>query len=507
MNRCLLVLLLVTWVSRTALGQDAKPTEARWPQFRGPGGQGFARNGMKLPAEFGPAKNVLWQTALPAGHSSPCIWDDRIYLTGFDKKTQKLETICLARRDGKILWRQAAPVEKLERVHQLNNVASSTPATDGERVYVYFGSFGLLCYDKGGKELWKRPIPPIPGGFGSGTSPATAGEFVLLNAGPDGANFILLALDKKTGKTVWKTYRPRGASTGLWSTPVVRPRQGGQEVLVTGGGDIIAYNLSDGTERWRLSGLPPISLSSFALGEGLACVSLTNQIGEADAVAKLPPFDEAIKSFDKDKDGKIAFAEVPEDFMLYRRGRADKIGDWSPLRERMRGFDRNKDGGLDKGEWQALADSLAKTAQNSNVAVFCVKLDGQGDVSKTHVLWKQTKAVGEVPSPLCHQGRIYLVTEKGIITCRDAKTGKEHYRERLGVEGACYASPVAGDGKIYAACDRGVLVILKAGETFEPYAKIQFDEPIVATPALVDGKIYLRTGQRLYAFGAKSNDQ
>lgn len=167
----------------------------------------------------------------------------------------------------------------------------------------------------------------------------------------------------------------------------------------------------------------------------------------------------------------------------------------------MRGFDSNRDGALDRPEWQALAASLTKTAANVQIAVYGVKLDGQGDVSKTHVTWRQTKAVPEVPSPLCYQGRVYLLSEKGILTCRDPKSGKELYRERLDLQGTCYASPVAGDGKVILASDGGTVVVLKAGDRFEVLFQTQFDEAILATPALVDSKIYLRTDRHLYAFG------
>ena len=172
-----------------------------------------------MPAQL---KHVVWRTALPVGHSSPCIWDDHIYVTGFDKQAKKLETICLNRLSGKILWCQAAPTDAIENVHVLNTPASSTPACDEEQVYVYFGSYGLLCYSKDGEFKWNRPLQPILTGFGSGTSPAVAGDLVLLNSGIGREKLSLLAIDRRTGKTVWQQDRPRGTATGLWSTPVVR---------------------------------------------------------------------------------------------------------------------------------------------------------------------------------------------------------------------------------------------------------------------------------------------
>src|SRR5262245_18081908 len=130
----------------------------RWPQFRGPEGRAVA-DAKPLPTHFGPTKNVLWKTLLPAGFSSPCVWGDHIVLTGYESKTKKLETLCLDRRTGAIRWRRAAPAEKIEQDYKVNCPASATPVTDGKRVYVSFGSYGLLCYDFDGKELWRRPLP------------------------------------------------------------------------------------------------------------------------------------------------------------------------------------------------------------------------------------------------------------------------------------------------------------------------------------------------------------
>jgi outer membrane protein assembly factor BamB len=484
------------------LGEDLKGSQARWPQFRGPGAQGIGRDGLKLPTQFGTTKNVVWKTALPPGHSSPCVWDDHIYLTGFDKKTKKLETICLDRANGKVLWRRAAPVEKIENVHQLNTPASSTPASDGEQVYVYFGSYGLLCYGKDGELKWKRPFSPIFTPFGSGTSPAVAGELVLINTGKGMEKLTLLALDRRTGKTVWQQDRPRGMATGLWSTPVVRPTERGDEVIVAGGQEAAAYGLADGSVRWQAKGLPFISLSTPAIGDGLLFLTLTNPVGDLDEnVVKLPAFDELLKKYDKNKDGKLSADELPDNLVLFTRGRADKIGDWAKVRDAISMYDKDKDKALNREEWQEMVSSLAKLGSQMQIAVVAIRLDGKGDVSQTHVAWKESKSVPEVPSPLYHQGRVYLVSDKAIVTCRDAKSGKEIYRERLGGRGACYSSPVLGDGKIYVGTDGGVLVVFKPGDRFEVMARNDLKEGIVATPALVDNKIYLRTFQHLYAFG------
>ena len=123
------LLSLAVCPGSAVLGDDIKGVEARWSQFRGPSSQGIGREGLRLPAKFGTNKNVIWKTALPLGYSSPCVWDDHIFVTGFDKKTKNLETICMDRSTGRILWRQRASVEKIEHVHQLNTPAPLQPAT------------------------------------------------------------------------------------------------------------------------------------------------------------------------------------------------------------------------------------------------------------------------------------------------------------------------------------------------------------------------------------------
>lgn len=486
-----------------ARADETKPS-AQWPQFRGPGGQGAAKDEAPLPVEFGPSKNVLWKTPLPLGHSSPCLWNDRVFLTAGNSDERRLITICLNHRTGDILWERSVTVEKLEQLHQLNCPASSTPATDGRQVYVYFGSYGVLAYDFEGNEQWKKPLSPMPGYFGSGASPVVAGELVLLNNGTQ-LSFSLLAIDASSGELKWQKDRLRGFSTGVWSTPTVCHAADGDEVFVAGGTSCKAYSLKDGAERWSVTGLPAISLNTAAIGDGMIFFSLTNPIGEPDNVVKLPSFDEALKQYDKDANGKIAKDEIPADLMLFSRGRPDKIGDWAPLRDFVGRLDSDKDGSLNKDEWQAGAKQMSEVAEKSELAAVAVRLGGKGNVSGTHIAWKQTTAVPEVPSLLYHDGRVYLLSEKGVLTCREAATGKELYKQRLGIEGTCYASPVVGDGKIYVASDGGTVIVFEPGDRYRRLARNEFDEGILATPALVDGKIYVRTRGHLYAFGLPDN--
>ena len=132
---------------------SAEPVDDKWPQFRGSGGLGVGNDKVSLPSEFGPAKALLWKTDLPLGHGSPCIWGDRIFVTGFNSGANKPEVIAIDRKDGKIAWRQTIPAKEVEKVHAVSSPATSTPVTVGERVYVYSGSYGVLPYDWNGKLM------------------------------------------------------------------------------------------------------------------------------------------------------------------------------------------------------------------------------------------------------------------------------------------------------------------------------------------------------------------
>src|SRR5579872_7449296 len=184
----------------TAVAADQ--TIPSWPQFRGPGGSGIAADSDNPPLQFGPAKHLLWKTALPSGHSSPAIWANRIFLTSFDKDTGKLEVLAIDRGNGAILWRRTAPATGLESVHEISSPATATVALDAERVYAYFGSYGLMCFDHSGHEQWTVPLGVahvLP--YGSGASPILACELVILNR-DELPEPYLLAVDRRSGKTV-----------------------------------------------------------------------------------------------------------------------------------------------------------------------------------------------------------------------------------------------------------------------------------------------------------------
>jgi outer membrane protein assembly factor BamB len=475
------------------LGAWPVATSANWPQFRGPAGNGLAAGKDRLPVQFGPGKNVLWKVPLPPGLSSPCIWGDRIFLTGRDPKGKKLETLCLDRRTGRTLWRKTAPADKLEKVHHTSSTAASTPATDGERVYVYFGSYGLLCYDFAGKELWKVPLPVPSTTYGSATSPVVAEGLLLIKRQGNDSSF--LALNPRTGAIVWKKEKlPFDAGYAL---PLIVPHKDGSEVVIQGDRGIRAYALKDGKERWSRTGLFCAAIPTPIAAEGLLFFVVQYPGGDRDEPLKLPTFDDLLKKYDKNKNGKLERDEV-KDVVLYSRDGVTSAGDIK-LTSLFGFLDRNRDGSIDRFEW-GLARLSLSFLRNSLLAV---RPGARGALDNKHIAWQDSNSLPEIASPLCYQGRLYLVKHTprgGIVSCLQAKTGKLLYRQRLGAAGLFYASPVAGDGKIYVPSLRGTVVVLEAGDKFKVLARNDLGEAIGATPALVDGVIYVRTDKHLYAF-------
>lgn len=489
---------------------DAEPTESRWPQFRGPNASGVALQG-RYPSQFGPGKNLRWKTTLPRGVSSPCIWGERIFLTSYIKQEETLETLCLDRTNGAILWRNPAPTEKIERVHEVSSPANATPATDGKRVYVYFASYGLLCYDFSGHLVWQIPLPLVKVFFGSGTSPIVVGNTVLLNRDGGGrwrktdkgewvqepSDSHLLAVSASDGKPVWKTPRPPNGRA--YATPVLWRHGDRDQILLLGGSRLAAFGLADGKELWWVDGVPRQACGTPILVDDRVFLSATGVYGEPENFVAIPPFEEFIKHHDANKDGFIAVEEIPKELLIVDRRASGGAGN-SPLLQFARRSDRNEDKKITKDEWEGFRKRMADFRSSVQPTAYGIRLGGEGDVTKTHVDWKVTRGVPEVPSLLGYRNRLYLVRNGGIVHCRVASSGREIFKGRLGASGGYYASPVAGDGKIYFASDRGVITVLAAGAQLNVLARNDLGERIMATPALVDNTVYVRTDDYLYAF-------
>jgi len=472
------VLAFVAVAVFATVGLSAEPPSA-WTQFRGPGGSGVA-DGQKPPVEFGPDKNVKWKVPVPSGLSSPVVAGDKLVITAFDDG--KLYTIAYNRASGKEAWRAEAPAKQIEKHHKTEgSPAASTPATDGERIVSYFGSCGLFCYDLSGKELWKFELPTAVtlGNFGTGVSPVIAdGTVVLLRDVPKEAKII--AVDLATGKLKWETKRLSPTSYG---TPVVWETPEGKQVVAPGHGRLVAYDLKTGDEKWFVAGMPSACCSSPVAADGVLFFAGWSPGQDGDF--KPPTFDELLKQLDKDGDGAISKAEAQA----------------GPLKDFFDNQDANMDGKLNRDEW----DAMLKFMSEGKNSAFAVKAGGTGDVTKSHVLWKQTKGLPYVSSAIVYKGQYVMVKDGGLVTAYDARTGREIYTERAAVSGKYYASPVAANGHIYFTTLDGAVTVLKAGsDKVEVVAEnSKLDERISATPAIADNTLYVRTEKFLYAFAEK----
>jgi outer membrane protein assembly factor BamB len=447
---------------------------AEWPRFRGPNGSGVAENG-SLPRTIGAGTNVVWKAALPAGKSSPVVTADRIYLTGHENG--RLFTLALERKTGKIVWRRESPGHRDEKRNKLNDPAAPTPVSDGTNVYVFFAGYGLVSYDRAGQERWKHPLGPFTNFHGMAASPMLANGKVFMICDQDQESF-LLAVDQNTGKTVWKTERPEMVHS--FSTPIVYESKSRTELIVPGSYQMTSYDVSTGELIWRVQGLTYQVKSVPVIANDTLYFNGWAPGGEPSEHMELPSFEEMIKLYDKDGDGRLSKSEIPKDM--------------HPATWDMQDLD--KDGLLDKKDWQYYC--MRRTSSNSAMAI---KLGGRGDVTKTNVLWRYDKSLPDVPAILFYQGVLYLVRNGGIVQTLDPASGKPLKQGRLThALDEYYTSPVAGDGKVYMISRAGAVSVLKGGAQWEVAATGDMGEEVFATPAIADGHIWVRTATALYDF-------
>jgi outer membrane protein assembly factor BamB len=411
---------------------------ANWPQFRGASGLGVAE-GKEPPTYFGPASNVLWKTTSPPGNSSPVIWGKQLFLTAHDNT--KLETLSFDRETGTVLWRRAVPVEKFEPAHKLSGPASSTPCTDGERLYSYFGSFGVIAYDLNGEEKWRVPLPQPVVEFGTGTSPITVGELVIIQCDQD-ENSYLLAVNRRTGKTVWRTERPefrRG-----FSTPFVWRHDDGMELITAGSIWLTSYK----SFRWQ---------RALAVHRNGARRQLLRQWRAMDCSSARAGTSAAIlargSAWSHSRNSRARMTRQGSE--AHARGNSN-----CPIKERFSQMDLNKDNVVTPAEWQMMREMFDR-AEN---AVLAIRLGGKNDLTKTHLAWKSMRSLPYVSSPLYYRGRLYTVKSGGLLSCYEAKTGKPFYQdERLGAAADYYSSAVVVGEKIFLTSQNGVMLVLRAG--------------------------------------------
>jgi len=455
-----------------------------WPQFRGPNCSGVSREDRPLPVEFSATANVRWSAELGDGIGSPVVAAGRAFATAMSDETT-FAIFCFDLESGEQLWKRELAIDpaRLPKITAPNSHASSSPAADAERVYVYHSALGLLACDAlTGETVWEHPLPTpyFVFDWGPGNSPVLYGDKLLFNQDDD-LNPALLALDRRSGELLWRT--PRNEMLASYSLPVICDVGERDEIVVAGTGKLIGYDPADGRQLWQARVLLRNLKTTPVSHDGVVYVSL-----ESAGIAG-----QWVAANDKDMDGRIARAEVPE-----------------PFHARFTRGDANEDGFLE-GEELDLAfldpDNVAGARfgeeEQSGRFIMAVRGGGEGDVTASHVLWRnESRAPDGIASPLVVDDRFFVIKSGGISSCFDAASGEPHwYQERVGGGGTFFASPVYGDGKVYVASDDGHVVVLEAGLELHVLADNDLGESILATPAIAGGRLLIRTRTQLYCLG------
>ncbi len=262
------VVVVVCVTASVACAAEPARESENWGRFRGPLGTGQSSE-TGLPTKVA-ADSIDWVTDLPVrGHSSPIIWNDRVFLTGATAQDDVVHRhlVCCDRESGKVLWDEVAATGGGESLHKMNSWATPSCATDGERVVAFFGAGGLHCYSVDGKPLWSRQLGDFAGTWGVGASPIFVDEMVIQNCDAEGDSY-LLAVDKTTGEDVWRT--PRASKPkGGWSTPIVIDVAGRTELVLNGEFGVEAYNPANGKPYWKCRGFNGRGTPSPVWGNGM----------------------------------------------------------------------------------------------------------------------------------------------------------------------------------------------------------------------------------------------
>jgi outer membrane protein assembly factor BamB len=470
-----LALLVILPGAREAWAGAPEGAAARY--FRSDQGVAGAAAGA-LPERFDEPGASVWHVPVDPGQSTPVVCGGRLFLTTYSGESGELATLALDAGSGDRLWRQVAPASKIERFHDaMGSAAVSTPACDDSRVYVFFGSCGLLCYDFDGRLLWQHALGPFQDEYGAGSSPILVGDQVILNEDHDRDSF-LIALDARTGATRWISPRPDAVRS--YATPTLWTGRGRPEVLVAGALELAAYDPGTGRRLWWAHGLARIVIPTPVTSGDRVYVASWSPGGDTANRLTLDSWQSALGKWDRNHDGRLARAEIDDPEVLDRFNR----------------MDLDRDGSLDEPEWNRHAE-VFRRAQN---AVLALRPSGAGELDPRDLLWKHQRGVPYVASPLLDRGILWLVKDGGIVTKLDAASGRLLQEERLPGGGGYYASPVAGDGKVFCASEQGVVTVLANAPDWRVISTHDFRDKIYATPLIDRGRIYLRTGKTLHCF-------
>jgi outer membrane protein assembly factor BamB len=392
-------------------------TAQNWDAFRGSTGDGHAK-ATGLPVNWSETENVVWKTPINGkAWSSPVVWDDQIWLTNATPDGKALSVVCVDRKTGKITKDiKLFELDKPPFCHPFNSYASSTPAIEKGRLYAHFGTNGTACVDtETGKVLWDRRDLHCDHFRGAGSSPVVHGDLLFLIF--DGVDVqYVVALDKNTGKTVWKKDREivypaskDGDDRKGYATPAIFTIDGKPQLVCPAAGATIAYEPATGKEIWRVLH-PTMNAASRPI----------------------------------------------------------------------------------------LANNLIYVTVGHKPTLLAIRPGGTGDITNSHVQWKQGRSVPSRPGILVIGDLLFMVSDNGIVSCLDAKTGTQVWEERLG--GECTSSALFADGHIYLMDQSGNSFVIEPTRTFKKVASNRLPDGCMASPIAVGKSLLIRTKTHLYCF-------
>jgi outer membrane protein assembly factor BamB len=441
-----------------------------WPRFRGPNGSGAAPD-TSLPLEISVA-TAAWTRAVPPGQSSPIVVRGTVFLTALDGDT--LVTAAYDTRTGEEKWRRSVPRLRVDEIAPESGPAVPTPAADAGGVYSFFPEFGLVAYGFDGRERWRHELPPFRSFYGMGSSPIVEHGVLVLQCDETSEPFIL-GLDPASGKELWR--RSREVRAESWTTPVVhRAGTENARVLTFGSYVVDAYDPRTGEPAWRLPGFGTTPVSSPVVDGDLAFVVVHDQAAEF-----APPAYESFVKLDVDGDQALDREEIkPSEY-------ANTFG-W---------FDLDRDG---KAALTEIARQL-EVMSSRDFGLVAVDLAAPGG---PRILWRDGKTLPYVATPILYRGVLFLVKDGGILTSYEPKTGAILKRGRIqGATEPFFPSPVAAGDRLYLTSSTGTVAVVTAKAQWETLAVNDLDEPVSASPAIADGRLFVRTHSKLYAFAGK----
>lgn len=427
-TQLLTILLLARLACPSAVAEN-------WPCWRGPRGDGTSTD-QEVPTRWDvtTGENVLWKVPVPGtGHASPIVWEDRLFLSTCFEAEQQRALLCFDTRTGEELWRVNVLQSPLETIHQFNSFASGTPATDGERIYVAFlrvdgklipapnvgqarditpGRIILTAIDFDGQTDWQVDLGDFISAHGFCSCPVLYQDLVILNGDHDGQGY-LVAVDRATGREVWRTAREQGIRS--YVTPIIRRIDGRDQLVMAGSGHIAAFDPRDGKLIWKVEG----------------------------------PCEQFVASMVFDGERFIMNAGYPTHHVL------------------------------------------------------AIRPDGRGDVTQTHVAWHVDQYVRSyVPSPVLIGNRLFVADDRGTANCFDSADGHRIWQARL--SGSFNASLVATERHAYFLSGDGEMKVVAPAEELRVIAENRLDEVCHASPAISNGRLYVRGDRHLYAIGTET---